>query len=73
MLEADALHRVVQLDIDAEIIGIELELVAFPQPAVFIDIHGQGGDRPVAGERPVFIVFRTGFVMDLGRGRHDYP
>ena len=27
MLEAQPLHRVVQLDVDAEIVGIELELV----------------------------------------------
>ena len=32
MLEADAVQRVVQLDIDAEIVGIELELVAGDRP-----------------------------------------
>ncbi len=57
MLEADALQSVVQLDIDAEVVGVELELVARPQAAVFVDVHGQRGHAAVDGETPVAIVF----------------
>ena len=47
MLEAQPLHRVVEFDIDAEIVGIELELIALEQPAGLIDVHGQIGDLAV--------------------------
>jgi hypothetical protein len=33
MLEADALERVVEFDVDAEIVGIEFEFVAWAQAA----------------------------------------
>jgi hypothetical protein len=33
MLEAQPLQRVGQLDVDAEVVGIELELIALEQPA----------------------------------------
>jgi hypothetical protein len=46
MLEAQPLHSVGELDIDAEIVGIELELVAFVQPALLVDVHGQRRDSP---------------------------
>ena len=45
MLEADALQRVVQLDVDAEVVGIELELVAGPDAAVLVDVHRERRDR----------------------------
>ena len=46
MLEAQPLHRVRKLDIDAEIVGIELELVALEQAAVLVDVHGQVATSP---------------------------
>ena len=47
MLEADAVQRVVQLDIDAEIVGIELELVAGHEAAILGDVERQRRHRPV--------------------------
>ena len=47
VLEAQPRHRVGQLDIDAEIVGIELQLGAGKQAAGGIDIERQGRDRPV--------------------------
>ena len=49
MLEADALQNVVQLDVDAQVVGVELELVAGLQAAVFVHVHGQRGDAAVNG------------------------
>ncbi len=49
MLEADPIQRVVQFDVDAEIVGVELQPVAGIEPALFGDIEGQSGDRPRAG------------------------
>ena len=39
MLEAQALDGVGKLDIDAEVIGVELEFVALEQRALLVDIH----------------------------------
>src|SRR5208282_4407764 len=64
MLEADAVQRVVQLDVDAEIVGIELEPIAGEEPALFRDIQGQGGDRTVTGETPVAIAGGIGVERD---------
>ena len=44
MLEAQALHGVGQLDVDAEIVGIELQLVAGTQPRILVHVHGEVGD-----------------------------
>src|SRR5262249_43298911 len=64
MLEADTLERIVQLDIDAKVIGIELELVAFPQRALFIDIHQKSRYRTVAGQLPMPIAVRMSLEND---------
>ena len=39
VLEADALQRVVQLDVDAEVVAVELELVARAEAAVLGDVQ----------------------------------
>ncbi len=60
MLEADALDRVGELDVDAEIVGIELEAIVGREPGIFLYVHRQRRDRPVEGELPVFVAFRGG-------------
>ena len=45
MLEAQPLQRVGQLDIDAEIVGIQFELVAVEQRRPFVDVH-RSASRP---------------------------
>ncbi len=47
MLEAQPLDGVGQLDVDAEIVGVELELVAFEQRALLVDVHSQRRDVAV--------------------------
>jgi len=51
MLEADALDRVVQFDIDAEVVRIELQLVAVANAAVFGDVDAERRDRPIEARR----------------------
>ena len=64
MLEADALERVVEFDVDAKIVGVELEFVAGAQAAVFGDVHGERGDGRLEGEAPVFVARWVGAVVD---------
>ena len=65
MLEAQPLHRIRQLDIDAEIVGIELELIAFEQPAILIDIHGQRSDLAIDFQLPMPVARRIGLEVDM--------
>ena len=67
-LEADAVDGVVELDIDAEVIGIELELVAGPQARVLVEVGKQRRDRPVELELPVFVARRLGLIVDPVHG-----
>jgi hypothetical protein len=55
VLEAEALERVGELDVDAEIVRIELELVTRANAAVLFDVHRQRGDRAVEREAPMLI------------------
>ena len=68
MLEAQPLHRVVEFDVDAEIVGIELELVV-AEAASLIDIHDQIGDVAVALDSPMAITGGIGLKIDCVR-RH---
>src|SRR3546814_20582437 len=60
MLEAQALHDIMQLDIDAEIVGIQLQLIARPQAAVFADVHRQRGGGAVDAEVPMLVLAGPG-------------
>src|SRR3984957_1190238 len=72
MLEAQPLHCVGKLDIDAEIVGIQLELIALEQAAILVDIHGQGGDVAVDAELPMPVARRIGLKIDvLGAASKD--
>jgi len=60
MLEPQPLHGVVELDVHAEVIGVELELVAGHEATVLPDVHGERGHAPVQGELPVPVAGRLG-------------
>src|SRR5262245_30706790 len=64
MFESNALNSISQLDIDAEVIGVEFEFVAFIERFVFLDIHGKGGPSPVDIQFPVAILFRRRLKID---------
>jgi hypothetical protein len=59
MLEPQALGGVVQLDVDAEVVGVELEVVAGDDPALFVDVEGEPGDGAVDTQPPVPIAVRV--------------
>ncbi len=67
MLEAQPLHGVRQFDIDAEIVGIQLELIALEQPGILVDIHGQRRDIVSDVELPVPVPRRIGLKIDVLR------
>src|SRR5437762_7949785 len=64
MLEADAVQRVMQLDVHAQVVAVELELVAGHQALVLRYVEHQRGDRPVEGKLPVVVAVRLGFERD---------
>src|SRR5439155_16883301 len=55
VLEPDALERVGELDVDAEIVRVELERVARAHAAVLLDVHEERRDRSIEGELPVLV------------------
>ena len=68
MLEAQALQDVGELDVDAEIVRIQLELVVVrPQPGVFAHVHGERRDVAVDAELPVLVLVGGGFESDRRR------
>src|SRR5271157_5879193 len=56
MLEANALQDVVQLDVHAEVVGVELELIARPQAAILVHIHRKRRHPAVEAEPPVTVL-----------------
>ena len=81
MLEAEALNRVGEFDVDAKVVGIELEPVVRRQPRVFLDVHRQGRNRAVERELPMAVsvgsgVERHAWLDCVGSGGHlgqGYP
>ena len=59
MLEAQALQRVGKLDVDAQVVGIELELVAGHDAAILVDVERQRRDRAVHREPPMDVAIRV--------------
>ncbi|HUE18316.1 MAG TPA: hypothetical protein VMQ63_00970 [Stellaceae bacterium] len=53
-----------QFNVDAEIVGVELELVAGRQTTLLVDVELQSRDRPVDGELPVPVAIRMGVEKD---------
>ena len=64
MLEAQPLHGVAELDVDAEVVGVELELIALEQAGGLVDVHDQLGHVAVELELPVAVARRLGLEVD---------
>ena len=64
VLEADTLQSVMQLDVHAQVIGVELEFVARTDAGVLVDIELQGGGFAFLFDRPVLVLAWVGFVID---------
>jgi hypothetical protein len=60
VLEADALDGVVELDVHAQVVAVELELVARAQAGVFVEVGRQRGHRAFELQLPVAV--RLGWV-----------
>src|SRR5690606_105755 len=58
-----------ELDVDAEVVGVELELVAVEQGGIRIDVHDEPGNRAVELEPPVPVARRLGLKIDVHGGR----
>src|SRR6185295_3900720 len=58
-------QRVGELDVDAEVVAVELELVAGREALVLGDVERQPGDRAVEGQLPVVVPVRRGFEADV--------
>src|SRR6516165_4607377 len=66
MLETEPLHRIIEFDIDRQIIRIQLELVTRADTAVLVHIHRQSGDLAVEAELPVAVAVGTSPKLDHG-------
>ena len=64
VLEAQPLHGVGELNVDAQVVGIELELIALEQAGVLVDVHDQLGRVAGEGKSPVAIARRLGLEID---------
>ncbi len=67
-LEADAIDGVVELDVDAEVVRVELELVAGAQAGVLVEVGKQRRQRPVELELPVLVAGGLGLIVDPVHG-----
>lgn len=64
MLKTQALHGVGKLDVDAQVIGVEFQLIALKQAAILIDVHDQLGHLAVEFQFPMPIACRLALEID---------
>ena len=64
MLEPQPLHDVVQLDVDTQVVGVPLELVAGHQTAGLVDLERDRGHLAVHGQPPVAVPVGVGVEAD---------
>ena len=64
MLEAQPLDGVGEFDVDAEVVGVELELIAAEQAALLVNVHDQRRDLAIDAKLPVAIARGLGAVID---------
>ena len=64
VLETDAVQRVVELDVDAQIVAVELELVARTDARVLGDVDRKRRNGSVERQLPVAIAGRIGPIVD---------
>ena len=64
VLEAEPLDGIRELDIDAEIVGVELQRIVAGDSAVLVHVERERGDVAVDGEPPMAVVVRVGPEVD---------
>ena len=73
VLEPEPLHRVGQLDVDAQVVGVELELVAGPQAACLVNGQHDRRDLTVGLQPQVTVAARVGVERHRRYARHGTP
>ena len=56
VLETDALQRVVQLNVHAQVVAVEFEFVARTNAGVFIEVQAERGGITIHGQLNVFVL-----------------
>ena len=70
VFKTDALQGIVQFNVHAQVIRVELEFVAWANAGVFVDVDRQGGHGTGKGQADVLVVLGRGLVIDDGRCGH---
>ena len=65
MLEPQALHGVVEFDVDADVVGIQLQFVVAELGRVLVHIHFQARDGALGGDRPMSVPVRVSPKIQL--------
>ena len=66
VLKSNAVQRIVELDIDAEVIAVEFELVSGAQARILVNVDGQRGYSTVKDQLEVFVLRGIGLVLNAG-------
>jgi hypothetical protein len=76
MLEAQPLNGVGELEVDAEVVRVQLELIVGREARILAHVHRERCDRPVEGKLPVLVPIRVCLDLDGTCGRdfhkHEY-
>src|SRR5438132_780664 len=64
MLKPDAVERIVEFYIDPEVVRVELQAVAWGEPAFLLDVERHRGHRTVARKTPVSIALKFDVKVD---------
>ena len=76
VLEAQALDRVEELDVDAEVVRVQLELVVAAQAPAGVDGEAQGRDVALDVQLPVAVLVGVGLEVEsgplIGGGGHGH-
>src|SRR5205085_365929 len=64
VLEAKALDCVGEFDVNAQVVRVELELVALAERRVLLHVHREGCDRAVGLKLPVPVTLRRGLEVN---------
>jgi hypothetical protein len=64
----NALNRVGQLDVHAEVVRIQFQFVVGDETGILLHIHAERGDRAVERQLPMTIAIWMGFEGNGGRG-----
>ena len=64
MFKADALNSIVEFNVHAQVVAVELEFVARAQAGVFVKVGFERGNRAVKAEFPMLVMGGLGFVTD---------